>query len=136
MSGPSIAITPNGVGVSRQFAAQGNSYFTTDNGVYKQEREDLPYLEAGLPPGLDVQVERTDATGPIKADSQTAYRIVFGRKDAQGNFMLYGEAPTSFMGLGEEFVVPNGTEYSVGGKRMNLVAILRKTSYGVPITVI
>ena len=88
VSGPSIAITPNGVGVSRQFAAQGNSYFTTDNGVYKQEREDLPYLEAGLPPGLDVQVERTDATGPIKADSQTAYRIVFGRKDAQGNLIL------------------------------------------------
>ena len=88
VSGPSIAITPNGVGVSRQFAAQGNSYFTTDNGVYKQEREDLPYLEAGLPPGLDVQVERTDATGPIKTDSQTAYRIVFGRKDAQGNLTL------------------------------------------------
>jgi hypothetical protein len=85
---PNINITPNGIGVSRQFAAQGNSYFTTDNGVYKLEREDLPALEAGLPPGLDVQVELNGALGPIEANSQVAYRILFGRKDAQGNLVL------------------------------------------------
>lgn len=85
---PNISITANGIGVSRQFAAQGNSYFTTDNGVYKLEREDLPALEAGLPPGLDVQVVQNGASGPLKANSQTAYRIVFGRKDAQGNLVL------------------------------------------------
>ena len=85
---PNISVTPNGIGVSRQFAAQGNSYFTTDNGVYKLEREDLPALEAGLPPGLDLQVQTSGVTGPISANSQTAYRIVFGRKDAQGNLVL------------------------------------------------
>jgi hypothetical protein len=56
VTSPAISVTANGIGVSRQFAAQGNSYFTTDNGIYKLEREDLPALEAGLPPGLDVQV--------------------------------------------------------------------------------
>jgi hypothetical protein len=85
---PAIDVTTNGIGVSRQYAAQGNSYFTTDNGVYKLEREDLPALEAGMPPGLDVQVVATGAAGPIKANSQTAYRIVFGRNDAQGNLII------------------------------------------------
>lgn len=88
VSSPAISVTANGIGVSRQFAAQGNSYFTTDNGIYKLEREDLPALEAGLPPGLDLQVSASGVTGPIKANSQTAYRIVFGRKDAQGNLIL------------------------------------------------
>lgn len=98
---PNISITANGIGVSRQFAAQGNSYFTTDNGVYKLEREDLPALEAGLPPGLDVQVATAGASGPLAADSQTAYKIVFGRKDAQGNLIL--SAPS------QQAVAYNGT---------------------------
>jgi hypothetical protein len=85
---PAISVTANGIGVSRQFAAQGNSYFTTDNGIYKLEREDLPALEAGLPPGLDVQVVQNGASGPLRANSQTAYRVVFGRRDAQGNLIL------------------------------------------------
>lgn len=88
VSSPSISVTANGIGVSRQFAAQGNSYFTTDNGVYKLEREDLPALEAGMPPGLDVQVLTAGVSGPIQANSQVAYRVVFGRKDAQGNLIL------------------------------------------------
>jgi hypothetical protein len=88
VTSPAISVTANGIGVSRQFAAQGNSYFTTDNGIYKLEREDLPALEAGMPPGLDVQVAAVGAAGPIKANSQTAYRIVFGRKDAQGNLVI------------------------------------------------
>jgi hypothetical protein len=85
---PAISVTANGIGVSRQFAAQGNSYFTTDNGIYKLEREDLPALEAGLPPGLDVQVLLSGGSGPLEVDSQTAYRVVFGRRDAQGNLIL------------------------------------------------
>lgn len=102
---PNISITPSGIGVSRQFAAQGNSYFTTDNGVYKLEREDLPALEAGLPPGLDVQVALNGASGPLKANSQTAYRIVFGRKDAQGNLVL--SAPS------QQAIAYNGTRTAV-----------------------
>ena len=85
---PAISVTANGIGVSRQFAAQGNSYFTTDNGIYKLEREDLPALEAGLPPGLDVQVLLSGGSGPLEVDSQTAYRVVFGRRDAQGNLIV------------------------------------------------
>ena len=85
---PAISVTANGIGVSRQFAAQGNSYFTTDNGIYKLEREDLPALEAGLPPGLDVQILLSGGSGPLEVDSQTAYRVVFGRRDAQGNLIL------------------------------------------------
>jgi hypothetical protein len=88
VTSPAISVTANGIGVSRQLAAQGNSYFTTDNGIYKLEREDLPALEAGLPPGLDVQLALNGASGPINPNSQTAYRVVFGRRDAQGNLIL------------------------------------------------
>lgn len=88
VTSPPISITNSGIGVSRHFSAQGNSYFTTDNGVYKLEREDLPAIEAGIPPGLDVQLTLTGVTGPLKGGSQTGYRVVFGRKDAQGNLVL------------------------------------------------
>lgn len=105
VSAPNISVTANGIGVSRQFAAQGNSYFTTDNGVYKLEREDLPALEAGLPPGLDVQIVTNGALGPLKANAQTAYRIVFGRKDAQGNLVL--SAPS------QQAIAYNGTRVGI-----------------------
>lgn len=103
---PNISVTANGIGVSRQFAAQGNSYFTTDNGIYKLEREDLPALEAGLPPGLDVQLVQNGALGPLRANSQTAYRIVFGRQDAQGNLVL--SAPS------QQAIAYNGTRTGIG----------------------
>jgi hypothetical protein len=106
VSSPNISVTANGIGVSRQFAAQGNSYFTTDNGIYKLEREDLPALEAGLPPGLDVQLVQNGALGPLRANSQTAYRIVFGRQDAQGNLVL--SAPS------QQAIAYNGTRTGIG----------------------
>jgi hypothetical protein len=106
---PNINITPNGIGVSRQFAAQGNSYFTTDNGVYKLEREDLPALEAGLPPGLDVQVTSSGVTGIINPNSQTAYRVVFGRKDAQSNLILSAPSQQAIVYQSPQTATINGT---------------------------
>ena len=106
---PNINITPNGIGVSRQFAAQGNSYFTTDNGVYKLEREDLPALEAGLPPGLDVQVTSFGVTGIINPNSQTAYRVVFGRKDAQSNLILSAPSQQAIVYQSPQTATINGT---------------------------
>jgi hypothetical protein len=55
-------------------------------------------------------------------------------KDEEGRFLLYGEAP--FVGLDGDLVVSSKVLYSVSGKRQNLVAALRKTSYGLSVTVL
>ena len=109
VTSPAISVTANGIGVSRQFAAQGNSYFTTDNGIYKLEREDLPALEAGLPPGLDVQVTSSGVTGIINPNSQTAYRVVFGRKDAQSNLILSAPSQQAIVYQSPQTATINGT---------------------------
>jgi hypothetical protein len=109
VTSPAISVTANGIGVSRQFAAQGNSYFTTDNGIYKLEREDLPALEAGLPPGLDVQVTSFGVTGIINPNSQTAYRVVFGRKDAQSNLILSAPSQQAIVYQSPRTATINGT---------------------------
>jgi hypothetical protein len=109
VTSPAISVTANGIGVSRQFAAQGNSYFTTDNGIYKLEREDLPALEAGLPPGLDVQVTSSGVTGIINPNSQTAYRVVFGRKDAQSNLILSAPSQQAIVYQSPRTATINGT---------------------------
>jgi hypothetical protein len=92
-TGASVSVTSSGVVVSRAVASNKNLYFTTDNGVLKLEREDLPVLEAGIPPGLDLQGELGQDssganTGPILPNGQVAYRILFGRRDANNNLIL------------------------------------------------
>lgn len=47
-------------------------------------------------------------------------------RDEEGKFLLYGEAP--FVGLDGDLIISNRVEYSVSGKRMNLVAALSQTS--------
>jgi hypothetical protein len=91
--GQSIVVTDAGVRTSRALRSNQNLYFTSDNGVLKLERADLPVLKAGIPPGLDLQGVLGKSptgvnTGPIEADRQVAYKILFGRKDANGNTNL------------------------------------------------
>ena len=55
-------------------------------------------------------------------------------RDEEGNFLIHGEPV--FRGLTGETLVPAGAEYSVGGRKANLAALLSSTSYGKKITVI
>ena len=55
-------------------------------------------------------------------------------RDEAGKFLVYGEPPIK--GLTGEVVIPAGCEYSVQGKRANLVGLLSATSYGTKVTVI
>lgn len=54
-------------------------------------------------------------------------------RDEQGNFLIYG-APV-FTGLDGDVVVPADAEYTVGGRRANLAALMGATSYGVRISI-
>ena len=55
---------------------------------------------------------------------QKALQAAGADRDEDGRFLIYGEPPVSFLGMGEEFVVPDHAMYSVGGERRNLAELL------------
>lgn len=105
VSGVTVSISDS----SRIAYSNGNAYFTTDNGVIKLEDENASTIEAGIPPALDIisitlgQTSDSKNTGFLKPatvkDSfyQVAYRVLFGRKDANNNFVL--GAPGAFLSV-------------------------------------
>ncbi len=60
-----------------------------------------------------------------------ALGVVGADRDENGKFLIYTAPVASFLGLGEELVVGQDTEYSVGGHRNNLAALMNSTSYGI-----
>lgn len=69
-------------------------YFTAANGTFRIETPAFSFTpivtKAGVPPGLDLlEIYRDPASsGPLPAGSQTSYRVLFGRKDANGKVLL------------------------------------------------
>jgi hypothetical protein len=62
-------------------------------------------------------------------------------RDEHGNYLLVsvdetGDGPSSFMGMGEELVIPGGVAYLVNGRPVRLAAGLRSTSYGLGVQVV
>ena len=58
---------------------------------------------------------------------QKALQAAGADKDEDGRFLIYGESPVSFLGMGEEFVVPDGAMFSVKGEKRNLAELLEKS---------
>lgn len=116
-TGVPVSVTVNGVVDARNAFANKNAYFTTDNGLLKLEREDLPVLEAGMPPGLDLEGFLTTSstglhTGPFLPNSQIGYRILFGRTDANNNFIV--GAPSQFLYLRNTLLTNKTCTYAMG----------------------
>ena len=65
-----------------------------------------------------------------------ALDIVGADRDEDGKFLIYGEPVVSFLGLGEELVVSDRTNYAIGDRRCNLAGLMRGTSYGMGVQVI
>jgi len=79
-------------GFLHQMLAGGNSYFTTNNGVYKLSGVNAnPPVQAGSPSALDTTtvVSGTVSTGFLYASSNCAYEIVWGYVD-QSNLEILG----------------------------------------------
>ena len=55
---------------------------------------------------------------------QRALQAAGADRDEEGRFLIYGNPPVSFLGMGEEYVVPDGAMYSVGGEKKNLAELL------------
>lgn len=64
-----------------------------------------------------------------------ALSIVGADKDEEGKYLIYGEPPCSFLGLGDELVIGENTNYFVQGQKCNLAGLLRGTSYGMAVKV-
>ncbi len=77
-----------------------NLYFTTDGGICKLETYSGPVQKAGVPPALDLKGSTgNSATGPLPADSNTGYRIVFGRRDSNGNLLLGSPSDVAYVSV-------------------------------------
>lgn len=76
-----------------QFSAtKGNLYFTTSAGVRMLDSYAGPVYSTGMPKALDGQGVTTGSSGMMANNTQVAYRIVWGTRDANNN--LYLGAPS------------------------------------------
>lgn len=85
---------PTGTSKVRSEQASGNLYFTTATGVQKLDAFGGTPKAIGVPPGLDVttSVAVAPTSTWLPVGYSTAYRIVWGYKDANNNLLL--GAPT------------------------------------------
>jgi hypothetical protein len=87
LSGATVTLSNNRVARSAQ--SNKNLYFTTDDGVMKLEAHNSSVYKAGTPPALDIRASfLAGANGPINTDCQVAWRVCFGRRDANDNLIL------------------------------------------------
>jgi len=69
--------------------SNNNFYYTTSNGVYKNDAIDGTPVQSGIPQGLDIKLALdTGGTAWFSVDTQVGYRIVFGREDGNNNLLL------------------------------------------------
>jgi hypothetical protein len=121
LTGATVAIT--GDRVSRSAQTNGNMYATTDNGVVKIESYDGTVRKAGVPPALDLRASFNAANGPIAAQTQVAWRVVFGRRDANDGLLL--GAPSDIIILTNSKIV--GASWS---RTANLVTVTTTALHG------
>lgn len=84
-SGSFFAPTSNFVNSTQ---ANGNFYFTTNNGVYKIAGLTGTPQQAGAPPALDLSAVTAGAGNAIANNAQAAYSVVWGYTDANNNLIL------------------------------------------------
>jgi hypothetical protein len=96
LSGATVAVT--GTRTARSAQSNKNLYFTTDNGVLKLEAYTGTIYKAGVPPATDIRANFAAANGPIGDGTDVttdafngtsvAWRLLFGRRDANDNLLL------------------------------------------------
>ena len=80
--------------------ANQNIYITGTRGVFRLEAYSGPERKVGVPPGLSLSVlDSYETVGVLPPDSQTAYRVVFGRRDANGNLLLSAPSDVATIGV-------------------------------------
>jgi hypothetical protein len=78
-------------GVRMRFAtANDNLYVTTSNGIFKTDSKSTSLSLAGVQSAIDFTAATTGSSGFLADTYYAAYRVVFGRKDANNNLILGG----------------------------------------------
>jgi hypothetical protein len=96
LSGATVLLSSNRV--ARSVQSNKNLYFTTDNGVLKLEAYNSSIYKAGTAPALDLRATfQAGTNGPVDADCQLAWRVCYGRRDANDNLIL--GAPSDIVSL-------------------------------------
>lgn len=72
----------------RFMQASGNLYFTTSSGIKVLDVYTGPVYSAGMPKGLDGVGSITGSSGMMNYNTQVAYRVVWGSRDANNNLYL------------------------------------------------
>lgn len=79
---------PTGAVVCRSAQANKNFYLATSVGVKKLEAYNSAFASAGMVKALDGTASTTGASGWMTNNTQIAYRVVWGIKDANSNLIL------------------------------------------------
>lgn len=77
--------------------ANGNFYFTTNNGVYKIAGLTGTPAQAGSPPALDLAAASAGAGSAVINNSQVAYAVLWGYTDANNNLILGAPSSWAFL---------------------------------------
>jgi len=72
----------------RFIQANQNLYFTTDSGIKMLDAYNGAVYSTGMPQGLDGSGSTTGASGMMSNNTQVAYRVVWGNRDANNNLYL------------------------------------------------
>ena len=86
--------SPPSGGFINSTQANGNFYFTTNNGVYKIDALTGTPQQSGAPEGLDVTLAVSGTGTAVPTGAQVAYALVWGYVDANDNLIL--GAPTQW----------------------------------------
>jgi len=119
LTGETVEVTTR----SRTAQSNGNMYLTTDNGILKLESITAPVLVAGISPATDIQIitqAQSDIETFFTPDSQIAYRVLFGRKDANNNFNL--GAPSQVAIATNPIATPSSASISTSTVTVNTTA--------------
>ena len=91
-SGETFANVDNNYARMRFLKTAGNLYFTTSTGVKVLDAYNGTVYATGMPAGLDGSGSTTGSSGFMTTNTQVAYRVLWGSKDANNN--LYLGAPS------------------------------------------
>ncbi len=72
----------------RSLESNRNFYFTTSKGIFKLDTLTSTPMQSGAPRGLDGSGVVTGSVGFMPDDTQVAYRVVWGYKDASSNLII------------------------------------------------
>ncbi len=127
--------------VARFAKAKDNLYITSDNGVMKLTSPSSAVTPAGIPPALDLTVAEVKnslrpaaSQGVIHGDVQVAYRILFGKKDANNNILL--GAPSNATLFVNPKVTPTSNNYTSSGNVVTITSVNHGLIVGNYVTII